>query len=72
MASLYVDSLNTAAGQNRFRYLGFAERVAEINVDLTAQKPAVHESAALPDAVSSTETLMDLKHAKLRFNARVV
>jgi hypothetical protein len=57
MASSYVDSLNTAAGQNRFRYQGFADRVAAINVDLTAHKQAVHESAALPDDVSTKDAI---------------
>jgi len=51
MAYDYVDSLNRGDGQNRFRYQGFAERVAAIDVDISAHRQAVHEGKALPSTV---------------------
>lgn len=53
MSYEYVDSLNRGDGANRFRYQGFAERVAAIDVDITAHGAASHEQRALPKDVRS-------------------
>ncbi len=59
MSYEYVDSLNRGDGANRFRYQGFAERVAAIDVDITAHGPASHEQRALPKDVRLTLALPD-------------